>query len=148
LPAYRGDNINGFDFTAESRRFDPERMVKAYNQSAATLNLLRAFADGGYADLHRVHGWNLEFVKDSPLSKRYEQMAARIDEALGFMAACGINSETVPAIKQVEFYTSHEALLLNYEEAMTRVDSTTGDWYDTSAHLLWIGARTHQIDNA
>ncbi len=148
LPAYRGDNINGFEFSPESRRHDPERMLKSYNQSAATLNLLRAFADGGYADLHRVHGWNLEFVKDSPLIKRYEQMAARIGEALDFMAACGVNSDTVPAIKQTEFYTSHEALLLNYEEAMTRTDSTTGEWYDTSAHLLWIGARTHQLDNA
>ena len=148
LPAYRGDNINGFEFSKESRRHDPERMLKSYNQSAATLNLLRAFADGGYADLHRVHGWNLEFVKDSPLTKRYEEMAGRISEALGFMGACGINSETVPAIKQTEFYTSHEALLLNYEEAMTRVDSTSGEWYDTSAHFLWIGARTHQLDNA
>jgi 3-deoxy-7-phosphoheptulonate synthase len=148
LPAYRGDNINGFEFSKESRRNDPERMLKSYHQAAATLNLLRAFADGGYADLHRVNGWNLEFVKDSPLTKRYEELAGRINEALGFMAACGINSDTVPAIKQTEFYTSHEALLLPYEEAMTRVDSTTGEWYDTSAHLLWIGARTHQLDNA
>ena len=148
LPAYRGDNINGFDFSPESRRHDPERMLKSYNQSAATLNLLRAFADGGYADLHRVQGWNLEFVNDSALTKRYEEMAARISEALGFMAACGINSDTVPAIKQTDFYTSHEALLLNYEEAMTRIDSTTGEWYDTSAHMLWIGARTAQSDHA
>ncbi|MGB4056572.1 MAG: 3-deoxy-7-phosphoheptulonate synthase class II [Alphaproteobacteria bacterium] len=148
LPAYRGDNINGFDFTPESRRHDPERMIKSYNQSAATLNLLRAFADGGYADLHRVHGWNLEFVKDSPLIERYQKLSNRISEALNFMAACGVTSETVPAIKQTEFYTSHEALLLNYEEAMTRTDSLTGEWYDTSAHLLWIGARTHQLDHA
>jgi 3-deoxy-7-phosphoheptulonate synthase len=148
LPAYRGDNINGFEFTEESRKADPARMLKSYNQSAATLNLLRAFADGGYADLHRIHGWNLEFAKDSPLGERYSKLADRIGDALRFMDACGINSETVPAIKQVEFYTSHEALLLNYEEAMTRTDSLTGEWYDTSAHFLWIGARTHQLDHA
>lgn len=148
LLAYRGDNINGYEFNADARRNDPQRMIKSYNQSAATLNLLRAFADGGYADLHRVHGWNLEFVKDSPLTERYEEMAGRIDEALNFMAACGVTSETVPAIKQTEFYTSHEALLLNYEEALTRTDSLTGDWYDTSAHFLWIGARTTQLDHA
>ncbi len=148
LPAYRGDNINGFEFDEKARQPDPQRMLKSYNQSAATLNLLRAFADGGYADLHRVHGWNLEFAKDSPLSERYSILAERIGDALRFMDACGINSESVPSIKQVEFYTSHESLLLNYEEAMTRVDSLTGDYYDTSAHLLWIGARTHQLDNA
>jgi 3-deoxy-7-phosphoheptulonate synthase len=147
LPAYRGDNINGFEFSEKSRTPDPERMLRSYNQSAATLNLLRAFADGGYADLHRIHGWNLEFVEDSPLGDRYTKLADRIGDALRFMDACGINSNTVPAIKQVEFYTSHEALLLNYEEAMTRTDSLTGDWYDTSAHMLWIGARTSQIDH-
>ena len=148
LPAYRGDNVNAFEFDAKARQPDPARMLKSYNQSAATLNLLRAFADGGYADLRRVHGWNLEFAKDSPLSERYSVLADRINDALRFMAACGINSDTVPALKQTEFYTSHEALLLNYEEAMTRTDSLTGDWYDTSAHFLWVGARTHQEGNA
>jgi 3-deoxy-7-phosphoheptulonate synthase len=148
LPCYRGDNINGFEFSAEARRFDPERMLKSYHQAAATLNLLRAFAKGGYADLNRVHGWNLEFIKDSPLGERYEDLATRIDDTLRFMAACGITSETAPALRQTDFYTSHEALLLNYEEALTRVDSLTGDWYDCSAHFLWIGARTHQEDHA
>ncbi|MGQ0527018.1 MAG: class II 3-deoxy-7-phosphoheptulonate synthase [Alphaproteobacteria bacterium] len=148
LPSYRGDNINGFEFIEEARRHDPARMVKSYNQSAATLNLLRAFAWGGYADLHRVHGWNLNFVQDSPLGIRYAEMANSIGDALRFMEACGINSNTVPAIKQTDVYTSHEALLLNYEEALTRTDSLTGDWYDTSAHLLWVGARTHQPDHA
>jgi 3-deoxy-7-phosphoheptulonate synthase len=148
LPSFRGDNINGFEFTEDARRHDPARMLKAYHQSAATLNLLRAFAWGGYADLHRVHGWNLNFVKDSPLSQRYAEMASSIGDALRFMEACGINSKTVPAINQTDFYTSHEALLLNYEEALTRTDSLTGDWYDTSAHMLWIGARTHQPDHA
>lgn len=148
LPAYRGDNINGFEFDSKVRQPDPARMLKSYHQSAATLNLLRAFADGGYADLHRIHAWNLEFAKDSPLGDRYSKLADRIGDALRFMEACGITSETVPAIKQVEFYTSHEALLLPYEEAMTRTDSLTGDYYDTSAHLLWIGARTHQLDHA
>lgn len=148
LPSFRGDNINGIDFTAESRKHDPQRMLKAYHQASATLNLLRAFAHGGYADLHRVHRWNLDFVQDTRLSRAYEDLAARIDDALRFMAACGITSETVPQLSGTDFYTSHEALLLNYEQAMTRVDSTTGDWYDTSAHFLWIGARTHQEENA
>jgi 3-deoxy-7-phosphoheptulonate synthase len=148
LPSYRGDIINGFDFTPEARTPDPARMVRAYNQSAATLNLLRAFAQGGYADLNRVHKWNLEFAKDSPLGERYEDLASRIDEALAFMAACGVTGETVPAIRETAFYTSHEALLLPYEQALTRVDSLTGEWYDCSAHFLWIGARTHQTDGA
>jgi 3-deoxy-7-phosphoheptulonate synthase len=148
LPSYRGDNVNGFEFTPESRTADPQRMVQAYNQAAATLNLLRAFAQGGYADLHKVHIWNLEFVNDSPLADRFKDMAARVDDALRFMEACGITSDTVPALRQVDFYTSHEALLLNYEEALTRRDSLTGDWYDTSAHFLWVGARTHQQDHA
>jgi 3-deoxy-7-phosphoheptulonate synthase len=148
LPSYRGDNINGFDFTAEARIPDPQRLIKAYHQAAATLNLLRAFSKGGYADLKRVHGWNLDFVSDSPLKERYEDLAQRIDDALRFMAACGITSETVPGLRQTDFYTSHEALHMNYEQAMTRQDSLTGDWYDTSAHLLWIGARTHQEDHA
>lgn len=148
LPSYRGDNINAIEFTPEARVPDPQRLIKSYHQAAATLNLLRAFAKGGFADLNRVHGWNLAFVEDSPLGDRYEDLANRIDEALRFMAACGVNSETVPNIRQVDFYTSHEALHLNYEQAMTREDSLTGDWYDTSAHLLWIGARTHQEDHA
>ncbi len=149
LPSYRGDIINGFGFTAAERVPDPQRMVRAYNQSAATLNLLRAFAYGGYADLHRVHKWNLDFVQDSPLTQRYEDLANRIDEALNFMAACGVTGDKVPEIvRQTEFFTSHEALLLPYEEALTRVDSLTNDWYDCSAHMVWIGARTNQLDGA
>lgn len=149
LPSYRGDIINGYSFTAEDRIPDPQRMLRAYNQSAATLNLLRAFAYGGYADLHRVHKWNLDFVQDSPLTQRYEDLAARIDEALNFMAACGVTGDKVPEIvRQTEFFTSHEALLLPYEEALTRIDSLTGDWYDCSAHMVWIGARTNQTEGA
>ncbi len=148
LPSYRGDNINGMGFTPESRIPDPERLVKAYSQSAATLNLIRAFANGGYADLHNVHRWMVGFVADSPQGKRYQEIADRISEAIAFMEACGITPESVPQMKQVQVYTSHEALLLGYEEAMTRVDSTTGDWYDTSAHFLWIGDRTRQLDGA
>ena len=148
LPSYRGDIINGFDFDAASREPRPERMVQAFNQAAATLNLLRAFAQGGYADLHKVHAWNLGFVSRSAQGERYEDLANRIDEAVQFMAACGINGDTVPAIRETEFYTSHEALLLPYEQALTRVDSTTGDWYDVSAHMLWIGERTRQLDGA
>lgn len=148
LPAYRGDNINAMEFTPEARQPSPDRLLKSYHQAASTLNLLRAFAKGGYADLNRVHGWNLDFVSDSPLKDRYEDLASRIDDALRFMAACGVTSDTVPTISQVDFFTSHEALHLNYEQALTRVDSLTGDWYDTSAHMLWIGARTHQEDHA
>ncbi len=148
LPSYRGDNVNGFEFTPEARRPDPERMVQAYNQSAATLNLLRAFAQGGYADLHEVNRWNLDFVRTSPASAKYEDLAARLDETLNFMAACGLTSATTPQIAETDFFTSHEALLLPYEEALTRVDSTTGDWYDCSAHLVWIGDRTRQPDGA
>ena len=148
LPSYRGDNVNGFEFTAEARRPDPERMVQAYNQSAATLNLLRAFAQGGYADLHEVNRWNLDFVANSPASARYQDLAARLDETLNFMAACGLTSATTPQIAETDFFTSHEALLLQYEEALTRVDSTSGDWYDCSAHMLWIGDRTRQPDGA
>jgi 3-deoxy-7-phosphoheptulonate synthase len=148
LPSYRGDNVNGFEFTPESRRPDPERMVQAYNQSAATLNLLRAFAQGGYADLHEVHRWNLDFVKQSPSSARYQDLAARLDDTLAFMASCGLTSSTTPQIAETDFFTSHEALLLPYEQALTRVDSTSGDWYDCSAHLLWIGDRTRQPDGA
>ena len=148
LPSYRGDIINAMDFTSEGRIPDPQRMIRAYNQSASTLNLLRAFAQGGYADLAKVHSWNLDFIKDSPLTERYERMANQIDQALAFMRACGISGETVPAMRETDFYTCHEALLLPYEQAMTRVDSTSGDWYDTSAHFLWIGARTNQNDGA
>jgi len=148
LPSYRGDIINSIEFTEEARKPDPTRMLKAYHQIAATQNLLRAFAKGGYADLNRVHKWNLEFVKDSPLGERYEDLANRIADAIRFMAACGVTSETVPSLHQTDFYTSHEALLLPYEEALTRVDSLTDDWYDTSAHFLWVGARTHQAENA
>jgi len=148
LPSYRGDIINNMAFTEEARIPDPMRMIRAYNQSASTLNLLRAFAQGGYADLNEVHRWNLDFVKDSPLSERYEQLAGDIGRALTFMQACGITGDKVPSMRETDFFTCHEALLLPYEEAMTRVDSTTGDWYDTSAHFLWIGARTQQTDGA
>src|ERR1700687_3629389 len=148
LPSYRGDIINGLDFDAAAREPDPQRMVQAYSQSAATLNLLRAFAQGGYADLHRVHAWNLDFVADSPQGERYRALADRLTETLDFMAACGLNSDTTPQIRETEFYTSHEALFLAYEEAMTRVDSTTGDWYDCSAHLVWLGDRTRQAEGA
>ena len=125
LPAYRGDIVNGMEFDAEARAPDPQRMVQAYNQSAATLNLLRAFAQGGYADLHQVHSWNLGFVADSPQGARYQELADRLDETLDFMAACGLTSETTPQIRETDFFTSHEALLLPYEQALTRVDSTT-----------------------
>ena len=148
LPSYRGDNINGMDFSLEARTPDPERLLKAYSQSAATLNLIRAFANGGYADLHNVHRWMVGFVADSPQGKRYQEMADRISEAIDFMEACGITPQSVPQVKHVDVYTSHEALLLGYEEAMTRVDSTTGEWYDTSAHFVWIGDRTRQPDGA
>ena len=148
LPSYRGDMINGMEFAPEVRVPDPERLVQAYNQSAATLNLLRAFAQGGYADLHKVHQWNLGFVAGSPQGDRYRDLANRLDETLAFMAACGLTSKTAPQIGETDFFTSHEALLLNYEQAMTRIDSTTGDWYDTSAHLLWVGDRTRQPDGA
>jgi 3-deoxy-7-phosphoheptulonate synthase len=142
LPSYRGDNVNDIAFTAESRAPDPQRMIRAYSQSAATLNLLRAFAQGGYANLHQVHRWTHDFMGRSPWSKKYAETADRIGEALEFMAACGIDPETVPQLAQTHFYTSHEALLLQYEQALTRQDSLTGDWYDTSAHFLWIGDRT------
>jgi 3-deoxy-7-phosphoheptulonate synthase len=148
LPSYRGDIINGIEFTPEARRPDPERLIQSYNQSAATLNLLRAFAQGGFADLHKVHRWNLDFVADSPLGHRYKELADRLSETLDFMAACGLTSQTVPQIRETEFFTSHEALLLNYEQALTRTDSLTGKWYGCSAHLLWIGDRTRQPDGA
>ncbi|MBF0248413.1 MAG: 3-deoxy-7-phosphoheptulonate synthase class II [Alphaproteobacteria bacterium] len=148
LPSYRGDMVNGMDFTPEARIPDPQRLIQAYNQSAATLNLLRAFAQGGYADLHKVQQWNLDFVKDSPQSERYSDMSLRIQEALEFMAACGLTADTAKQIRETSFFTSHEALLLNYEQCMTRIDSTSGDYYDTSAHMIWIGERTRQLDGA
>lgn len=148
LDSYRGDMVNAMPFTSEDRTPDPERLMRVYNQSAATLNLLRAFAQGGYADLHKVHEWTLGFISDSPEAERYQDMADRLDETLGFMAACGLTADKTPQLRETNFYTAHEALLLNYEQALTRVDSTTGDWYDTSAHLLWIGDRTRQPDHA
>lgn len=148
LPSYRGDNVNDIAFTAEARTPDPERMRTGYMQSAATLNLLRAFASGGYANLHQVHKWNLDFTGRSLWSDQYQALADRIGEALDFMAACGISPETVPQLKGTSFFTSHEALLLGYEQAMTRQDSLTGDWYDTSAHMLWIGDRTRFAGSA
>ncbi len=148
LPSYRGDIINGIEFTAEARVPNPERQISAYRQAASTLNLLRAFAKGGYADLTEVHRWNQGFIADSPQGARYEDMARQINEAMDFMAACGISSLTAPQIGMVDFFTSHEALLLGYEQAMTRLDSTSGEYYDTSAHMLWIGDRTRQPDGA
>ncbi|HEX8485605.1 class II 3-deoxy-7-phosphoheptulonate synthase [Sphingomonas sp.] len=142
LPSYRGDIVNDMAFEDAARQPDPARMIRAYSQSAATLNLLRAFAQGGYANLHQVHRWTHDFMGRSPWARKYAETADRIGEALEFMAACGINPDTVPQLSQTEFYTSHEALLLRYEQALTRQDSLTGDWYDTSAHFLWIGDRT------
>jgi 3-deoxy-7-phosphoheptulonate synthase len=148
LDSYRGDMVNAMPFTPEDRTPDPERLMRVYNQSAATLNLLRAFSQGGYADLHKVHEWTLGFIADSSEAERYQDMADRLDETLGFMAACGLTADKTPQLRETNFYTAHEALLLNYEQALTRVDSTTGDWYDTSAHMLWIGDRTRQLDHA
>jgi 3-deoxy-7-phosphoheptulonate synthase len=148
LPSYRGDNINGIEFDAESRAPDPARLMQAYAQSAATLNLLRAFAQGGYADLHNVHRWTLGFVAGSSSSERYRALADRISETLEFMVACGITPDSTPQLRTTDFYTSHEALLLCYEQALTRIDSTSGDWYDTSAHLLWVGDRTRDPSGA
>jgi 3-deoxy-7-phosphoheptulonate synthase len=148
LDVYRGDIINGTDFTPEFRTPDPQRMIKAYNQSAATLNLLRAFASGGLADLHQVHKWTLDFAHKGEISQKFEDLAEDIGKSLKFMEACGINSKTYRTLRETDFFTSHEALLLPYEEAFTRKDSLTGDWYDTSAHMLWIGDRTRQLDGA
>ncbi|MCC0057489.1 MAG: 3-deoxy-7-phosphoheptulonate synthase class II [Rhodobiaceae bacterium] len=148
LPSYLGDIINGIEFDEPSRVPDPQRMLRAYRQSAATLNLLRAFATGGYANLELVHQWMLGFVKDSPQGHKYREIADRISEALAFMRACGIDAQSVPQFRTTEFFTSHEALLLGFEQAMTRVDSTSGDWYDTSGHMIWIGDRTRQPDHA
>jgi 3-deoxy-7-phosphoheptulonate synthase len=148
LPSYRGDIVNGMAFEPSERLPDPERLLKAYGQSAATLNLLRAFAGGGYADLYNIHRWTLGFVQDSPQGARYHELSEKISESLAFMSAIGITPDTQPDLRRVEFFTSHEALLLGFEEAMTRVDSTSGEWYDTSAHMLWIGERTRQLDGA
>ncbi|MBO0346105.1 3-deoxy-7-phosphoheptulonate synthase class II [Roseibium sp. CAU 1637] len=147
LPSYRGDIINGIEFNEESRVPDPARLEQAYRQSAATLNLLRAFAQGGFANLDQVHQWMLGFISDSPQGHRYKELADRISESLAFMRACGVDSSTVPQMRSTDFFTSHEALLLGYEEALTRVDSTSGDWYATSGHMLWIGDRTRQPDH-
>lgn len=147
LPSYRGDIINGIGFDEASRVPDPERLVMAYRQSAATLNLLRAFSQGGYADLDHIHGWMLNFVEGEQ-SDRFRALADKITEALEFMKAVGITSESAPQLRSTDFFTSHEALLLGYEEAFTRVDSTTGDHYATSGHMLWIGDRTRQPDHA
>lgn len=148
LPSYRGDIINGIEFTEEARVPNPERQVMAYRQSAATLNLLRAFAMGGYANLENVHQWMLGFVKDSPQAERYRKLADRISETMDFMKAIGITAENHPSLRETDFFTSHEALLLGYEQALTRVDSTSGDWYATSGHMIWIGDRTRQPDHA
>ncbi len=148
LPSYRGDIINGVEFTEEARIPDPKRMVEAYHQSTATLNLLRAFATGGLADLHQVHKWTLDFAHQSELASKYEELAEHISQSLEFMDACGVNSSTFRTLRETDFYTSHEALLLPYEEAFTRQDSLTGEWYDVSAHMLWIGDRTRQLDGA
>ncbi len=148
LPSYRGDIVNSIGFTKEARIPNPNNMLKAYYQSAATLNLLRSFARGGLADLNKVHRWNLDFIKDNPLGKRYDDLSAKIDASMKFMSACGLNSDITPQLHQTTLYTSHEALLLNYEEAFTRKDSETGKWYDCSAHMLWIGDRTRDLTEA
>jgi 3-deoxy-7-phosphoheptulonate synthase len=148
LPSYRGDIINDIAFTIDARNPDPRRQLMAYRQSAATLNLIRAFATGGYANLENAHRWMLGFIKDSPQSSRYEAVAGRITESLDFMRAIGIDPETHPEMRTTDFYTSHEALLLGFEQALTRVDSTSGDYYATSGHMLWIGDRTRQPDHA
>lgn len=148
LPSFRGDTINDFAFDARARRPDPSRLVRAYHQSAATLNLLRAFAKGGFADLSRVHAWTQEFVAASPEGRRYDVVANEIERALRFIRACGIDLQAELALHQVDVWTAHEALLLEYEEALTRKDSITGEWYDCSAHLLWAGERTRQPGGA
>ena len=148
LPSFRGHIVNDVGFTAGERVADPERLLTAYNRAAATLNLLRAFTKGGFADISRVHQWNREFVASSPAGQRYAVIAEEIERAVRFMSACGINSETLTDLRQVDFYTSHEALLLDYEESLTRLDSLSNDWVDCSAHMLWIGERTRQLDGA
>ena len=148
LDSYRGDIINGVDFTPQARVPDPKRMISAYNQSAATQNLLRAFASGGLADLHEVHKWNLAFAHQSGVFQKYEKLAEDIEKSLQFMEACGVNSKTYRTLRETDFFTSHEALLLPYEEALTRKDSISGEWYNTAAHMIWIGDRTRQLDGA
>jgi len=148
LPSFRGHMVNDVAFTAAARTADPERLIQAYHQASSTLNLLRAFTKGGFADLGRVHVWNQEFVASSREGRRYERVADEIDRAMRFMKACGVDTATQPALHEVDFYTSHEALILGYEEALTRKDSLTDDWYDCSAHMLWIGERTRQVDGA
>lgn len=148
LPSYRGDIINSFEFTKESRLPNPERMIDAYNRSASTLNLLRAFSQGGLADLHQVNRWNMAFVANNPLKERYQDMAHRIQDTLAFMETIGINSQNHAALHETNLFTSHEALLLNYEQSLTRVDTLTDKWYNCSAHMLWIGERTRQLDHA
>lgn len=148
LPSYRGDIVNGIEFDAASRVPDPQRQLDAYRQSAATLNLLRAFASGGYANLENAHRWMLNFIDDTPQSARYQGLADRITETLGFMRAIGLDPETHSELRQTDFWTSHEALLLGYEQSMTRLDNATGDYYATSGHFLWIGDRTRQRDHA
>ncbi len=148
LPSYRGDIINAIGFDKDGREPNPERQIMAYRQSAATLNLLRAFAQGGYANLEHVHKWTLGFVSNSPQAARYRELADRITETIGFMRAIGIDAERSSKLRETEIYTSHEALLLGYEEAMTRTDSTSGDYYATSGHMVWIGDRTRQADHA
>ncbi|MEJ8826158.1 3-deoxy-7-phosphoheptulonate synthase class II [Variovorax humicola] len=148
LPSYRGDIVNGAEFSAASRMPDPQRLLRAYSNSAATLNLLRAMAQGGFADLHEVHRWTSDFVRSSPQGERFEAVAQSITEALDFMEACGFDARSTPQLKEVEFFTSHEALHLHYEEALTRQDDATGRWYGGSAHMLWLGERTRAIDGA
>lgn len=148
LPSYRGDIVNNFEFTEAARVPDPQRLMTAYHHSAATLNLLRAFAQGGLADLHQVNRWNMGFVAANPQKAKYQQLADKIQDALEFMEVCGINSTIAPSLKETALYTSHEALLLGYEEALTRRDHLSGDWYDCSAHFVWIGERTRQLDHA
>lgn len=148
LPSYRGDIINGYEFKSEARVADPTRMIEAYNQSASTLNLLRAFSRGGLADLHEVHKWNLGFIRRGEFEEKLQKLTAEISQTLKFIEACGINSSNTPNLSETVLYTSHEALLLPYEECLTRIDSTSGDWYDCSAHMLWIGERTRGVDDA
>jgi len=148
LPSYRGDNINAMAFDAKSRTPNPKRLLQAYAQSASTLNLLRAFSTGGYANLRNIHNWTLGFAGQSEQTQKYTALCEKISDAMDFMEACGVTPESTPQMASTDYYTSHEGLLLGYEEAMTRIDSTTGRWYDTSAHMLWIGNRTRQLDHA
>ena len=145
LPSFRGDAVNGFEFTEEARRHDPERLIKVYNASAATLNLVRAFVKGGFADLRGIHAWNADFVANSQVEAKYEELAAEIDRALAFMVACGVDDRSM---SEIDFYASHEALLMEYEHALTRIDSRTNEPYNTSGHMVWIGERTRQLDGA